>query len=388
MRKKIYTLAALLLCAAGIGAQSTCLIEGELQGVNEGGLIQVFRRDGDVGHVVAMDTLRGGRIRLEVPVDDDGLTRFDLILRQGRTYSYPLDLWARPGTHIRLEGHDELVATWRVESDVPEQMDYQGFVEDSRDLLIEIQRLMRYHSELVARARTLPDEEKAVLRQQADSLTRLRQRLLCEQDARTLARLKQHPVNSIYMEKLKSLALAVKLYEGYPHREAVVALYEALPEAAKQSEEGQDIRSRLFPPVVVKEGEEMADADLYDLQGKRYRLADFKGKYILLDFWSTGCGPCLLAMPELKEVAALYEGRLAVVSLSIDNRSNWEKASQQHDISWYNLSDLQQQRGLHARYGVRAIPHYVLISPEGRVLKCWTGYRKGSLKQQMEELLK
>ena len=49
-----------------------------------------------------------------------------------------------------------------------------------------------------------------------------------------------------------------------------------------------------LPSVTVKEGDEMADTDLYDLQGNIHHLADYKGKYLLVDFWSRGCGPCMM----------------------------------------------------------------------------------------------
>ena len=125
----------------------------------------------------------------------------------------------------------------------------------------------------------------------------------------------------------------------------------------------------LFPPQVVEVGDEMADADLYDLEGNVHRLADFKGKYIMLDFWSRGCGPCLMALPEMKEVAEMYKDRLTVVSLSIDTKKGWEAASKTHEMTWQNLSDLKGSNGLYAKYGVRGIPNYVLISPEGRIVE-------------------
>ena len=78
----------------------------------------------------------------------------------------------------------------------------------------------------------------------------------------------------------------------------------------------------------------MADADLYDLEGNVHHLADFKGKYIMLDFWSRGCGPCLMALPEMKEVAEMYKDRLTIVSLSIDTKKGWETASKTHEMTW------------------------------------------------------
>ena len=68
-------------------------------------------------------------------------------------------------------------------------------------------------------------------------------------------------------------------------------------EAQKTSITGQEITVNLFPPTVVKEGDKMADTELFDLDGKIHHLTDFNGKYILLDFWSSGCGPCIMALP-------------------------------------------------------------------------------------------
>lgn len=132
----------------------------------------------------------------------------------------------------------------------------------------------------------------------------------------------------------------------------------------------------------------MADADLVDLQEKKRRLADYKGKYLLLDFWSVGCGPCLMAMPELKALSDTLKDRLTVVSLNIDDkRSLWKRTSEKEQISWVNLNDDRGMTGLAARYGVNGIPHYVMISPEGTVLGHWIGYEKGKLSEKVREYL-
>jgi len=131
----------------------------------------------------------------------------------------------------------------------------------------------------------------------------------------------------------------------------------------------------------------MADADLFDLEGKVHHLADYKGKYMLVDIWSSGCGPCIMALPEMKEISEKYKDKLTIISLSCDTKKTWERASKEHDMTWENLNDLQGMNGLYAKYGVRGIPSYIFISPEGKVVKKWTGYGEGSLKQKMEKLL-
>ena len=76
---------------------------------------------------------------------------------------------------------------------------------------------------------------------------------------------------------------------------------------------------------------------MYDLEGKVHRLAEFRGKYILLDFWSRGCGPCIMSQPELKEISEMYKDSLEVISLSIENRKGWEEASKSHAMTWNKL---------------------------------------------------
>ena len=127
---------------------------------------------------------------------------------------------------------------------------------------------------------------------------------------------------------------------------------------------------------------------MVDLAGKQHKLADYKGKYLLLDFWSVGCGPCLEAMPELKTIADSLRSTLTVISLNIDiKRSVWKKYSEKEKITWVNLNDDWGLAGLAARYGVNGIPHYVMISPNGTVIDHWIGYREGRLKEKVKQHL-
>ncbi|MEG1729986.1 MAG: hypothetical protein RR280_10660, partial [Bacteroidaceae bacterium] len=82
-----------------------------------------------------------------------------------------------------------------------------------------------------------------------------------------------------------------------------------------------------------------------------------------------------------------YEGRLILISLSIDDKTAWEIASRHHKITWWNLNDLKGQHGIYAKYTSGSIPRYVFLSPEGEVVEMWSGYGKGSLKLKMQQLL-
>jgi peroxiredoxin len=106
------------------------------------------------------------------------------------------------------------------------------------------------------------------------------------------------------------------------------------------------------------------------LAGESLKLSDFRGKYVLLDFWATWCGSCLQETPNIKNIYNEFEGggRLAIISLSLDDRT-LEPSHYVHvqDIRWP-----QAYVGPHSAvtrdYGVEGIPSIWLIGPDGKVI--------------------
>lgn len=388
MKRIIGTL--ILLAAVGsVRAQGTFTINGELTNVEEGTVINLFRLDGNVGSSIAVDTLRNGQFQFQVETLSDETEELSLMGRSTLFPSMSLSIWACPDEEIRVTGDNTLIKTWDVKSNVPEQISNQAFINDSRELWNEFQRISLTERLLrnQYRKKGATEDEKQAIRTKGDSLRKVEDGIKIRIDANTIKRLKQMPVDNTWLRYLERLAASAKYTDGYPHREEVIALYEGLTDTEKQTDEAMNTYTYLFPPQVVEVGDEMADADLYDLEGNVHRLAEFKGKYILLDFWSRGCGPCIMALPEMKEVAEKYKDRLTIVSLSIDTKKGWASASETHQLTWQNLNDLKGMNGLYARYGVRGIPNYVFISPEGRIIEKWSGYGPNSLKEKLNKLL-
>ena len=92
--------------------------------------------------------------------------------------------------------------------------------------------------------------------------------------------MRELPISNVWMEKLLRLSMSLKYNPKFTNKEEILALYDRLNEEQKASIEGQEIRVNLFSSKTVKEGDDMADADLFDLDGKVHHLADFKGKTI------------------------------------------------------------------------------------------------------------
>lgn len=375
--KKLLLGSFYLFCCLTMNAQQEYTIDGHVKGLKDGTIVTLFLTDGRVGSSVAVDTVHNETFHFKRNAGESGLD--DLSLSCQYKDEFPpmsLQLYAVPKAKIKVTGSNNLIYTWKVDSRVKEQLEYNKFMEPTRDLWDEFQRLIIQEQKM----RNATNDERKAMRSKVNSVS-------SQINERELEVMKKLPISAIWIEKLLGLSYSVKYNPHFAHKEETLALYNRLSDDQKASVKGQEITVNLFPPTVVKEGEDMADADLFDLEGNIHHLADFKGKYILLDFWSSGCGPCIMALPEMKEIQEQYKERLTIVSLSSDTKSRWTKASAEHEMTWANLSDLKQTAGLYAKYGVRGIPNYVLISPEGKVMKMWAGFGKGSLKLKMRRYL-
>lgn len=364
-------------------------IVGEVKNVEDSTIINLFRRDGDVGRTIATDTIIGGKFYFKIK--PDSLVKDELSLGCHRSKKFPsmsAQLWASAGDYIKVTGENPLIHTWKVKGGAPENAIWQAYLNDSRELWEEYQRNSVLQKEFSTQARSLPREERGALKLKHDSLENINNKLIIQINANEIQRMKKSEVDAIWMDQLRGLAFSVKYYKDYPYKEDVIALYNSLTEEQKQTELAQETYTKLFPPQHVEAGKEMADADLFDLQGNKHHLAELKGKHILIDFWSSGCGPCIMAIPEMGELASTYKDKLNIVSISTDNKKTWERASKEHSMTWNNWNDLKGNAGLYARYDQGGIPNYTLISPEGIVLEQWMGYGEGSLKKKIGEYLK
>lgn len=111
---------------------------------------------------------------------------------------------------------------------------------------------------------------------------------------------------------------------------------------------------------------------LPDMNGKMYSLEDFKGKYLLIDFWASWCAPCRTKNKELnKHYQELKDMGVNVVSVSLDNdRDKWLKALNEDQVSWLQLVDLDgfEKSKVRKDYKVERVPTVYLIDPQGKVL--------------------
>jgi peroxiredoxin len=119
----------------------------------------------------------------------------------------------------------------------------------------------------------------------------------------------------------------------------------------------------------LKVGDTAPDFEVKTVDGEPLKLSDFRGKYVLLDFWATWCGPCIVELPRMKSVYNRFKGnpRFAMISLSSDdNVEAARKCIEENDLGWHQ-GFIGRRSQVQSDYCVSGIPSVFLIGPDGKV---------------------
>ena len=137
-------------------------------------------------------------------------------------------------------------------------------------------------------------------------------------------------------------------------------------------------------------GKEAPDFSMPDVNGKEVRLSSFRGRYVLVDFWASWCGPCRTENPNIVKTYNQYKDKnFTILGVSLDRpgqKDKWLKAIQDDNLAWTNISDLQFWNSpVVALYGFDGIPFNVLVDPQGKVIA--EGLRGSAMEQKLGEVL-
>lgn len=156
-----------------------------------------------------------------------------------------------------------------------------------------------------------------------------------------------------------------------PGTAKIEPLFDKLAPSLKASKEGKALKRQIEATKAIQIGTLAPDFAQPDASGRVVRLSDFRGKYVLLDFWASWCGPCRKDNPYIVKAYQKYKDKnFTVIGVSLDrSKEPWLKAIANDGLTWTNVSDLKYLKNEAALiYAVRAVPQNYLIDPNGYII--------------------
>jgi thiol-disulfide isomerase/thioredoxin len=158
--------------------------------------------------------------------------------------------------------------------------------------------------------------------------------------------------------------------------------YPNLPQPAAKKKE---ILENMAQTAKIANGKKAPDFAYPDLNGKKWGPKDFRGKYVIVDFWASWCGPCRAEIPHLKEVYKKYQSKgLEILAVSVDAKEEaWKKALAEEKMPWPQIN-AKESKPVMASYLFSGIPYLVVLDKEGNIIE--KNLRGETLDKKLKEI--
>lgn len=169
----------------------------------------------------------------------------------------------------------------------------------------------------------------------------------------------------------------------------IAPLFNGLSKRLQETVTGREFKALIDKKQALAIGKTAPDFTQNDVNDQPVSLTDFRGKYVLIDFWASWCVPCRAENPTLVAAYERYKEKgFDILGVSLDRpgkREDWLKAIEKDGLTWTNVSDLKfWENEVAVLFGIKSIPQNFLLNREGIIIA--TDLRGGSLLEKLDEL--
>ncbi|RDV12952.1 AhpC/TSA family protein [Pontibacter diazotrophicus] len=195
-------------------------------------------------------------------------------------------------------------------------------------------------------------------------LEKQQQEIMDAERLRSEKYIKEHPDSYLSLFKLQIFG-----------KEKKRQLLDILGEELQEHSIAKAIREEAQLEASVSAGKPAPGFTVQDMKGNAVSLSDYRGQYVLLDFWGSWCGPCIKLIPETKAAYEKYKGKkVQFMGIAYDEEKDRAKLSgmiEKHGMAWpqifQNMSD-ESKKGVVRSYRVTSFPSVILINPQGNIV--------------------